>query len=295
MKEVINYREKIFSKSSNKAIKKVISFIKKFPIVPISTASLGLGVANYSFNKKKYKEDEAFREKQLDAMKELTEELSKNTIVQKERNKNNKKMIKFKQKGYSDNIISNSLSGLKIGAGIGTTLAGVLKFSSSDEVKKINPLIVVGSGALYGAALGAITGIIKDYTVSSSRKNAGIRLFDDVIKDLRGKGFKEGSDFTQDPRLANIIKTKVCIVVSRRSTGLKILINTINDPDLVKVTNRVHESLGKSVLTTEKVNNKFNELTISTLSSNNGDSNFVARIIETFIRNGYPVYIVEVG
>jgi hypothetical protein len=202
-------------------------------------------------------------------------------------------MIKFRQKAYSDNVISGALDGVKYGAGVGTVLAGILKVTKSD--KKISPYLVVGGSILAGAALGALAGKVKDNNIQKSRVDAGVRLFDSVLDNLRKIGFKEGQDFTQDPRMANIMKTKVCIVVSRNSGGLKLLINTVDDPELKGITKKIHSSLGRNTVSTERVNNKFNELTITTMSSNGGDATFVTRIIEMFIRNGYPVYIVEVG
>ena len=202
-------------------------------------------------------------------------------------------MIKFRQKAYSDNVVGGALNGVKYGAGVGTVLAGILKATKNDQ--KISPILVVGGSMLAGAALGALAGKVKDDKLQKARTTAGVRLFDLVLDNLRKIGFKEGQDFTQDPRMANVIKTKVCIVVSRNSSGLKLLINTVDDPDLKEITKRIHGSLGRNTVSSEKINNKYNELTITTMSSNGGDATFVTRIIETFIRNGYPVYIVEVG
>ena len=202
-------------------------------------------------------------------------------------------MIKFRQKAYSDNVVGGALNGVKYGAGVGTVLAGILKATKNDQ--KISPILVVGGSMLAGAALGALAGKVKDDKLQKARTTAGVRLFDLVLDNLRKIGFKEGQDFTQDPRMANVIKTKVCIGVSRNSSGLKLLINTVDDPDLKEITKRIHGSLGRNTVSSEKINNKYNELTITTMSSNGGDATFVTRIIETFIRNGYPVYIVEVG
>ena len=202
-------------------------------------------------------------------------------------------MIKFRQKAYSDNVVGGALNGVKYGAGVGTVLASILKATKNDQ--KISPILVVGGSMLAGAALGALAGKVKDDNLQKARTTAGVRLFDSVLDNLRKIGFKEGQDFTQDPRMANIIKTKVCIVVSRNSSGLKLLINTVDDPELKDVTKKIHGSLGRNTVSSEKINNRYNELTITTMSSNGGDATFVTRIIETFIRNGYPVYIVEVG
>ena len=46
---------------------------------------------------------------------------------------------------------------------------------------------------------------------------------------------------------------------------------------------------------TEKVTDRYNELNITTLTSNNGDAIWVASIAEKFIKSGYPVYLIEVG
>ena len=202
-------------------------------------------------------------------------------------------MIKFRQKAYSDNVVSGALDGAKYGAGVGTVLAGILKTTKAD--KKVSPFLVVGGSALVGAALGALAGKMKDNDIKKSRVNVGVRLFESVISNLEKIGFREGYDFTQDPKMANILKTKVCIVVSRSSSGLKLLVNMADDQKLKEISDRIKNSLGRTVMSTERVNNKFNELSITTLSSNGNDAVFVTRIIESFIRGGYPVYIVEVG
>lgn len=202
-------------------------------------------------------------------------------------------MITFRQKAYSDNVVSGALDGAKYGAGVGTVLAGILKTTKSD--KKVSPFLVVGGSALVGAALGALAGKMKDNDIKKSRVNVGVRLFESVISNLEKIGFREGYDFTQDPKMANILKTKVCIVVSRSSSGLKLLVNMAEDQKLKEIADKIKNSLGRTVMSTERVNNKFNELSITTLSSNGNDSTFVTRIIESFIRGGYPVYIVEVG
>lgn len=202
-------------------------------------------------------------------------------------------MITFRQKAYSDNVVSGALDGAKYGAGVGTVLAGILKTTKSD--KKVSPFLVVGGSALVGAALGALAGKMKDNDIKKSRVNVGVRLFESVISNLEKIGFREGYDFTQDPKMANILKTKVCIVVSRSSSGLKLLVNMADDQKLKEIADRIKNSLGRTIMSTERVNNKFNELSITTLSSNGNDATFVTRIIESFIRGGYPVYIVEVG
>lgn len=207
-------------------------------------------------------------------------------------------MIKFRQKDFS--ILSDTLKGATMGATVGTMATGGLKFKAlkKTELGKMNddnPLAIVGGGILIGAALGAIVGSIKKLDLTVSRSGANKRLFSTVLDNLRRLGFKEGSDYTQDPKMANLLKTKVCIVVSKSSDDLKLLINTVADPKLKSISSEIIKNLPSTSVTTEKSNDRYNELSISTISSSNGDAGFVTGIIEMFIRRDYPVYLIEVG
>lgn len=207
-------------------------------------------------------------------------------------------MIKFRQKDFS--ILSDTLKGAGMGATVGSIAAGGLKFKAFKDttlgkLNEDNPLSIVGGGILLGAALGALAGSIKKIDLSISRSKANKRLFSTVLDNLKRLGFKEGSDYTQDPKMATLLKTKVCIVVSRSSDNLELLINTVSDPKLKSISNDIVKNLPSTSVTTEKRNDRFNELLISTISSNNGDAGFVTGIAESFIRNGFPVQLIEVG
>ena len=79
-------------------------------------------------------------------------------------------MIKFRQKTYSENVISGTVDGLKYGAGVGTALAGILKATKAD--KKVSPLLVIGGSMLAGAALGALAGKLKDKEIEKLKAEA---------------------------------------------------------------------------------------------------------------------------
>lgn len=112
---MVIFREKEFSSKSS-SIRKIAKYIKKYPLIPISTASLGIGAANYANNKKKSDEDLKFQREQLRAMRDLTDALTdtkdalekeekarKKELVEKKKEKQSKKKSKtpsFKQKKY---------------------------------------------------------------------------------------------------------------------------------------------------------------------------------------------------
>lgn len=93
-------------------------------------------------------------------------------------------------------------------------------------------MAIMGASTLIGAALGALFGAVKDINSKISRLGADNRLMSDVLKELKRKSFKEDIDFTRDPKLANDLKTKVCILITRDAANLKTVINTVNDPKL---------------------------------------------------------------
>ena len=158
-----------------------------------------------------------------------------------------------------------------------------------------NALIEVG-GIAVGATLGALVGAIKDVSNFIGRKRSiNNRLMKDVLVQLRKIGFREGKDYTLDPKVANLLKTKVCLVVSRSSDSLRLLINTVNDNTLKTISGGIVKNLPTMTTVTDKVSDKFNEINITTMTSNNGDAGWIASIAEKFIREGFPVYLVEVG
>lgn len=196
-------------------------------------------------------------------------------------------MIKFRQKDFS--ILSNTVAGAGAGASIGSGIS----FFRKD---KKNTAAIIGASTLIGAALGAIVGTVKHVSQNVNRKTTvNARLMNDVIAYLKKSNLKEGKDFTRDPRTANLLKTKVCIVISKNSGELQLLINTINDSRLKTVVNEVVKRIPNTTSKFEEQSDRYNDITISTISDSSADAGLIAGISEKFIREGYPVYLVEVG
>lgn len=158
----------------------------------------------------------------------------------------------------------------------------------------LNRAIAAAGGALIGAALGAFIGAIRDLDKQANKRNVNKRLMSDIISDLKKSGFKEEIDFTRNSKKANFLKTKVCLVISRDSDSLKLVVNTVSDPKLKRVTDDIVKNLPNMSTVNQKASDRFNEINLTTLSSQ-GDSNFVSSIAERFIREKFPVYLVEVG
>lgn len=94
---MVIFKEKRYSSKSS-SIKRLARYIKKYPLIPISTASLAVGAANYSYNKKKAEEDLDLQNKQLKAMKDLTEALTDTTTaLEKEEKARKKELIERKK------------------------------------------------------------------------------------------------------------------------------------------------------------------------------------------------------
>lgn len=68
---MINFRQKEFGKT-----KEVIGFVKKFPTVPLSAATLGVSTANLAVNTKRHREAGEYQKEQLKAMNGLTDALT---------------------------------------------------------------------------------------------------------------------------------------------------------------------------------------------------------------------------
>ena len=94
---MINFKEKAYSSKSS-SIKRLANYIKKYPLIPISTASLAIGASNYAFNKKKTQEDFKLQEKQLKAMENLTEALTDTTVALEKEERARKKEIQERKK-----------------------------------------------------------------------------------------------------------------------------------------------------------------------------------------------------
>ena len=205
-------------------------------------------------------------------------------------------MIKFKQKDFS--FLGKVVGGASLGGAIAASANKFgakipFKFRGKDITLSGNSLI--GAGALIGAALGALASAIETGSNYASKKTADRRLMSMVIDDLKKTGFKEGQDFTRDPKRANEIRTRVCLVITRNSGDLRILINTVSDPKLRELVDKTTKNIPNMSAMTKKASDKFNEITITTISDTSADVGLVAGLAEKFIRAKYPVYLIEVG
>ena len=243
-------------------------------------------------------------------------------------------MANFRQKTYSNYIASGALKGATIGATIGGIIGGsnavipsninigdkkvpnfvkkgfdlynkgsVTKTRTNDKGKTtswqetgtLQQLGVFGAITLIGAALGAICGAVKEVDKMISRGSANNRLMNDILSGLNKKGFKEGKDFTRNPQEADNMKTKVCIVATRDGANFRLLVNYFNDIKLKKIADKVTKGLnGPTQVRNNTASNRYNEIQISTIS-NTTNANTVIELATGFIKEGFPVYLVEVG
>ena len=240
-----------------------------------------------------------------------------------------KSMIQFREKDFS--ILSSTYKGAALGAGIGAFVNGAkrLALGKGAEKEKKVPLFrpgkwfgeskkpkgekpkgeqqqnkflvqpeaaILAGGTVIGAALGLLFGIAKKVGEFVNRKKTvDNRLMQDVMDCLKKAGRKEGKDYTRDPKIANLLKTRVCIVISRRFQEMQIIINTVADPKIKTIANDLVKNIPNISAVSEKVSDKFNELVITTISDSSADAGLVSGIADRFILSGYPVYLVEVG
>lgn len=300
---------------------------------PFSVGTFVLSGGNLVTNLKRHKTDKEYQKDQLEAMKDLTSTLTgvnktlkksalsnsdngeENSIFYKFRKRkyfSSNNMISFRQKNYS--ILDNTIKGANIGASLGT-FGGLfapdkIKVNGKDDPKSIisikrkyNKVGKVGKrflapaiGALIGAGLGAIYGVIKEGEEILSRKSINSnRLMPDVLGNLKKLSFKEDIDFTKQPKIANQLKTRVCIVIARGNGDLKILINTVSDTKLKDLSLDTVKNIPNTSAITTTASNNYNDIIITTISDGSADSGLITGICEKFIRSGYPVYLVEVG
>lgn len=214
-------------------------------------------------------------------------------------------MIKFRQKDFS--VLSSTIKGATIGTSIGTIASGFSSLIPNDiknrfrikrgaDSETLTKLAVVGTGTIVGASLGLLAGAIKESDKFISRKlTVDNRLMETVKDYLIKTGFKEGHDFTRDPKTANNLKAKICIVITKNSGELRVLINTVADTKLKNLTDELVKNLPNTSVVNKTVTDKFNEITLSKISDASADAGLITGIAEKFIRSGYPVYLVEVG
>ena len=208
-------------------------------------------------------------------------------------------MIEFRQKDFS--FSSNIIKGASIGAGIGSMSAmfgGLFRKKGSKPDQQYGPAAF--NTLLVGAALGAFAGILYSGMDELSKKSnirntVHNRLVKTIVDALKAAGLKEGSDFTQDPKEASRLKTKICISVSKVDGDLRILINQVSDPKLKDLTKDLVKNIPNVSAITERQSDRFNDIIITTISDSSADAGLVTGIAERFIHSGYPVFLIEVG
>lgn len=305
--------------------------LKEKLAIGLPAASLAISSANFMTNSKKRKENKEFQEKQLEVLGRLTDSLDKvdKTLSPDEK----KKKIRFFQKlqshtsdlAYKGGIIGGALttgSNYYLPRKIGGYFEkhnfrkedGKTKYDErfidnpdfkyqkiKDKYNKaedygLRQILVSLGGVAIGATLGAIVGAVMDLSEAVTKKTTvNARLMKNVLEVLQKTGYMEGKDFTRDPKMANLMKTKVCLVISKSADSLRLLINTINDSKLKSLSEGILKNLPSMSTVTEKASDRFNELNITTMTTNKGDATWVASVAERFISSGYPVYLVEVG
>ena len=208
-------------------------------------------------------------------------------------------MVKFRQKQFG--IISSVRNGAAIGATVGTlaTKLPIIKnlpiFKKKEDGWRTE-LSIIGGGTIIGAGLGLLVGLTKDISTRVNRSTTvDARLMQGVIENLKKDGFREGIDYTRDPKIANDLKMKVCIVISRNSGNLQLLVNTVADTKLKTVANNMAKNIPNTATVNTKLSDKYNDISISTVSDSSANLGLITGIAEYFIRNKYPVYLVEVG
>ena len=321
---MISFKQKNFGKILE-------SVRKNAPLgsLAISTAALGMSSANVRANSKRAKEDKGFHEEQMRAIHDLSNTMKEESSETKNPSFIQRK-IRFLQKNNSYTT-DFAIKGAKLGAGAGIIGAsgflpnklGFIQIKNEDnKVKEIESpskfwktgwkkrvadvynnasdsgavrrsIVALGSVAI-GASLGALVGVIYDIAGVFDKKKVNRRLLNRVISDLKKIGFKENEDFTVNPKTASLLKTKVCLGISRTADEMKLLVNTVNDPKLEKLAREITKNLPSMSTRTERVTDRFNDITITTTSGQD-NSTFVASIAEKFIRSGYSVQLVEVG
>ncbi len=202
-------------------------------------------------------------------------------------------MIKFRAKQFS--IRADIINGAAIGGTLGTIASTVIpKFNKKKDWG--SSAAIIGSGTVIGAGLGLLVGLTKETSQKVNRiTTVDKRLMHGVIENLKKAGLKENVQFTRDPKIANDMKMKVCIVISRNSGNLNLLVNTVADSKLKSITSGMVKNIPNTATVNTKLSDKYNDISISAISDSSADTGLITGIAEYFIHHKYPVYLVEVG
>lgn len=197
-------------------------------------------------------------------------------------------MIEFRQKDFSILGWTSGMAGVgaTVGAGASWLRAGGKNSHASETF----------TGMAIGAALGFLAGCIDEGRERFNRKKTvDARLMKTVVENLKKDNFKEGYHFTLDPKTASELKTRVCICISKISGDLRILVNIVSDPKLKGIATDMIKNIPNKSAVSERNSDRFNDITITTISDSSMDAGLITGIAERFIHSGYPVQLVEVG
>jgi hypothetical protein len=308
---MIVFREKRFGAITD-AAKKGLANPMSWLALGVSGVSAATARSNYKMQKQRISQADVQHKELIEQNKKLIKALSgvekglathnipKQTTTSKSTGETGKPWISIrgrkifsekKEKTYGK-VLSDAVRGASLGLMAGTgalQLSGVNK-TGSVRAKAMIPLM----GAALGAVAGSLWGIVKTADQVISQHGTGHKLIEEVLKNLKRAGYKRDTDWTTDPKRATTMKTKVCVVISRSADELGVLINMANDPKLKSVSTEITKNLPVDAQETEKFSDRFNDLQISSYPSSK-DAVFVFSIIESFIKRGFPVYLLEVG
>jgi protein involved in polysaccharide export with SLBB domain len=100
---MVKFKQKNFSKKLE-VVKKAGKYLIDHPILPVSTTALGINIANYRTNKRRTEEGKEYQEAQLQAMKDLNENITRNNeallIVKDALGENSKRLSERRDEEY---------------------------------------------------------------------------------------------------------------------------------------------------------------------------------------------------
>lgn len=197
-------------------------------------------------------------------------------------------MIRFRPKNFS--VLTSTVQGAGLGLSTGTLVGGLAGRSNKEK------LMWLGGATLAGAALGFIAGATKEIAHMNHNKDAGSRLLGKIVKKIALNGFKEGKDFTRDPKRANELRTKICMVMSSNGAEFNLLINIVDDKRLKELTKKVLEVMpSANIQKSTTASNRYNEIKIQTIPNPSSNIEMVVNMSSLYMKGGYPVYFTEVG
>ena len=242
---------------------------------------------------------------ELEFIKSLIDTGIKFNIITKDTNLRNDIGMKAEQKGFSfgTDFLDNSFKGASIGGALGS-IASPFFVTAKNAANPTNYEWTKGAakgavgGIIVGAALGTLFGIIKNETTSRNRDNTiNNRYLPKVTEMLLKCGFIEDRDFTRDPKTADDLRTRICIMVSRYSTDTRISINCSADFKTQQLIDKMINDLGLSrkVSIKKQGSDRFSNIEMLKRTKIDEDVNLIKSISEYLMKKHIPIYLVEVG